>query len=241
MEAHRVQLGIDRVARLEWAFLPTLGHNPDVPALHEGMAENPEFFVEVVCAVYRPKDGGDSKLDEPESTEQREARARNGYHLLSSWSTTPGSSGDQVDPSQLRSWLQSAEHLLRDRGRLEVGRVHIGHVLATVPPDPDGTWPPLVVRDLLQEEGNEEFESGFVTEILNSRGVTTRGLEDGGIQEIELVRQYRADADRFADAWPRVASLLRSVASSYEADARRNEDSAEANIQTPADMSRRGL
>jgi hypothetical protein len=227
LEAHRGDLGVDRVASLEWAFLPALGYDPDVPALHESMVENPEFFVEVVSAVYRPRDGTDSDREDTDSTGQHEARARNGYHLLSSWSKPPGLIGDTLDAERLRTWLDVAESLLQAHGRLEVGRVHIGSVLARAPADPDGGWPPRVVRDLLQEAGSEEIESGFVTEILNSRGVTSRGLEDGGAQELALAQRYRADAERFADEWPRVASLLRSVARSYEADAKRNEDSAE--------------
>ena len=48
-------MGVDRLARLEWGLLPALGHDPDAPSLHQGMAEDPESFVEVVCAVYRPR------------------------------------------------------------------------------------------------------------------------------------------------------------------------------------------
>ena len=80
LEEYRDHLGIDRVAQLEWVFLSELGYDSTVPALHDGMAENPEFFVEVVCAVYRPRDGDDSESTESESTDQREARARNAYH-----------------------------------------------------------------------------------------------------------------------------------------------------------------
>lgn len=227
LEANRERLGVDRVASLEWAFLPALGFDPDVPALHEGMAQNPELFVEIVCAVFRPRDDSGSGVESEDTTGQREARARNSYRLLSSWSEPPGLIGDQLDADELRSWLDEAERLLRDRGRLEVGRMQIGSVLATAPADPDGSWPPRVVGDFLQEAGNEEIERGFVTKILNSRGVTSRGPGDGGAQEIALAERYQADAERFADEWPRVASLLRSVAGSYEADAKRNEDSAE--------------
>lgn len=132
-----------------------------------------------------------------------------------------------IDSERLHAWLEEARRLLEQRGRLEVGLVHFGHVLAAAPPDPDGSWPPQVVRDLIQELESEEVESGLSTEIFNRRGITSRGPEEGGAQEDALAGKYRADADAFADEWPRIAGILRRIANSYDADARRNEDSAE--------------
>ncbi len=227
LERHRGSIGVDRLARLEWGLLPALGHDPDAPALHEGMATNPAFFVDVVCSVYRSRNEDLDPEHDDADDEQRQARAHNGYRLLSSWHHPPGLSGDGIDAERLHEWLEEAERLLRERGRLEVGLVHLGQVLASAPPDDGATRPPRVVRDLLEELQSEEVESGLSTELFNRRGVTSRGLEEGGAQEASLAAEFRADADRFADEWPRIAALYRRIASSYEADARRNEESAE--------------
>jgi hypothetical protein len=227
LERHRDLIGVDRLARLEWAWLPALGFDPEVPSLHEGMTENPDFFVEVVCAVYRPRNDDEEQDTDDVIDEQREARAHNGYRLLSSWDRPPGLVDSTIDEERLHEWLREAERLLRDRGRLEVGLVHIGQVLASAPADEESLWPPRVVRDLFEELHNEQVEGGFSTAIFNNRGVTSRGLEEGGEKEIALATRYRSDADRFADEWPRTAAVLRRLASSYEEDARRNDDSAE--------------
>ena len=227
LERQRNAVGGDRVARLEWAFLSALGYDAQVPSLHEGMADNPEFFVDVVCMVFRPRDAESSSGSDDPSSEQHEGQARNGYRLLSSWNVIPGLVDGQVDGESLRIWLGLAMRLLDDRGRLEVGMLQIGHVLASAPPDPDGSWPPEVVRDILEELQSEKVEGGLSTAIINRRGVTWRGLEEGGTQETELAAKYKADADRWADEWPRLAALLRSIAKSYEGFARLNEDSAE--------------
>lgn len=71
------------------------------------------------------------------------------------------------------------------------------------------------------------MEEGFYVEVLNRRGVTNRGLEDGGAQELELVKRYQNAAQRVADRWPRTAAILRKIAKSYESEAQRNEEEAE--------------
>ena len=87
--------------------------------------------------------------------------------------------------------------LLAERGRTEVGLQQIGQVLGHTPPDPDGTWPGVVVRDLLEELQLEHIETGLYLQIVNGRGITSRGLEDGGDQELRallLTTGHRAEA-----------------------------------------------
>lgn len=117
--------------------------------------------------------------------------------------------------------------LLAERGRTEVGLQQIGQVLGHTPPDADGTWPCIVVQDLLEEVQLDHIETGLYLQIVNSRGVTSRGLEDGGDQELRLASGYRVNAEVLADNAPRVAGLFRRIAASYESDARRNEEDAE--------------
>jgi len=230
LEQHRDSVGEDRLASLEWAFLPALGFEPTVPSLHVRMAEDPAFFLEIVSTVYRARSGeeeNEESLSE-EDAEKRRRRATNGYHLLSSWARPPGLGDDGfLDPSRLEEWVGEARRLLQEADRLEVGEVHLGQVLASAPSRDGEAWPPESVRDLLEDLQSEEIESGLRTELLNGRGVTSRGLEDGGALERDLFDKYRQDADLFADRWPRTARILRSIAENYERDARRNEELAE--------------
>jgi hypothetical protein len=52
-------------------------------------------------------------------------------------------------------------------------------------------------------------------------------LEDGGRQELALAEKYRTEADAVTDGWPRTAVVLRALATRYEADSRREEETAE--------------
>jgi hypothetical protein len=217
-------VGRERIARLQWAFLPALGFEPKVQVLHRFLSSDPAFFVDVLIKVYRGKSCDDNDDESPE----RARIATNGYRLLSSWSTVPGLREDgSVDAQELRVWIDGALAGLDEAGRRDIGEIYIGQILACAPGESDGQWPPRTVRDLLEELQNERIEEGLITKTLNRRGMTTRSPQDGGVQEQDLAEKYRHEAEGFADEWPRTAAILRALARFYDHDARREEGSAE--------------
>jgi hypothetical protein len=227
LERHKDAVGHARLASLEWAYLPVLGHEPDVPALHSAMADDPSFFVEIVKTVYRSRTDDDENGQE-EPSEDQKARAINGYRLLSSWERVPGLAGDgSLDGRALENWAREVVRLLREADRAEVGLVHVGRMLASSPPDADGIWPGEAVAELLEEMQSDQLEDGLRSEILNRRGVTMRALGDGGVQEADLAAKYSADARTVADRSPRAAAILRGVSAIYESEARRHDQSSE--------------
>ncbi|WP_146069526.1 hypothetical protein [Cryobacterium sp. Y11] len=232
LEAMRNHLEPGDLIRLQWSYLPALGYDAKIPALSQSLAADPAEFVGIVCTVYRarPKsEDGDGDGDEDQDGEdgRNASMASNAYRLLNAWDTPPGLVDGVMNAEALRAWLERAMDLLAEQGRTEVGLQHIGQVLGHTPPDADGTWPGLVVRDLLEEVHLDHIESGLYLHIVNGRGVTSRGMEDGGDQERALAAGYRANAEALADVAPRVAGLFRRIAVSYEGDARHNEGVAE--------------
>jgi hypothetical protein len=226
LEGRREEVGEARLAQLEWAYLQVLGLEPKVPTLHDAMTTDPAFFVQIISTVFRAANA-DEQSDE-EMDEARTRRATNAYHLLGSWRTPPGSREDgTLDPEHLKAWTGKALELLAESDRLEVGELYIGQVLQAANPDPDGLWPPAVIRDLLEDIQSERIERGLSLAVSNRRGMTTRALDEGGRQERELASSYRTQADQVADQWPRTAAIMRGLAESYEADARREDAEAE--------------
>jgi tRNA A-37 threonylcarbamoyl transferase component Bud32 len=58
----------------------------------------------------------------------------------------------------------------------------------------------------------------------NKRGMTSRGLTEGGQQEYDLAARYNAWAEAIEVTHPRTAAALRGVAESYREEGRRNDD-----------------
>jgi hypothetical protein len=212
----------ERLGQLEWALRPALGYGAHSPVLEEQLAADPEFFVQVLSMVFKPRNA-DAGEDVPEHL------ASNAYQLLDDWHVVPGGLGEgvAVDPVALNAWVDEALRLASEADRLEIALDQIGKVLAKAPGDTDGTWPAAPVRDVIERIGRSELDDGFRVQILNSRGVQTRGLAEAGDRERERAAHYTRLAELVTDGSPRTAAALRGVAASYAADARYFDEQAE--------------
>lgn len=227
----------ERIAQLEWSFLSALEHTGRPFKIHHSLADSPELFVSLLTKLYRPRLSDEEQGAQEESATDEEAEKperesaewlHNAYRLLSGWKTVPGTREDGAfDPQRLRDWVAKARRLASEVNRREVGDIHIGHVLAHSPADQDGLTPLIAVRDLIEETGSSDIEQGFQTEVFNSRGPWSRGLDTGGVQERSLSASYAEHAVKFADRWPRTARIFKALADEYERDARRVDEDAE--------------
>lgn len=211
------------LARLEWLYLPLLRHGDRPPRLlHQELAKDPEFFAEVITWIFR------GEAEDREPTDELQARARAGFDLLESWKGLPGLSKDgTVDARVLQEWVHNARTILHDQSRGDIGDQQVGSVLRYSPKGDDGVWPHEAVRELIEELEAEHVERGIEVQVYNSRGVTSRGVYDGGDQERELADQYSEWAEATQARWPRTSAMLRRIAESYERDARHHDDDAE--------------
>jgi hypothetical protein len=212
-----------RLAFLEWALLPLLEQHERPPRLlHRELARNPDFFAEIIALVFR------AEGDEPRDlSEQEQARARHGDDLLDSWRSVPGSTGNDVDASALSDWVRRARAATAASGRGPIGDERIGQVLSGSPMGTDGTWPHAAVRDVIEEVVSADLERGIEVGIWNSRGVVSKAIGEGGLQERQLAERYAGFASGVGDRWPRTAAMLRRLAEGYRADARREDQEAE--------------
>ena len=74
----RAEISREQLARLEYRALPLLRWtNSENLAIHELMAEDPAFFVQVICDVFLPAHR--DKAQDTKPTLEAEARAQAGY------------------------------------------------------------------------------------------------------------------------------------------------------------------
>lgn len=212
------------IAQFEWAYFQLLEHSRSPRALFAQLKRDPAFFVDRVSWVYRGKSERRRQLDEGATR-----RAQNAWSVLQAWRDLPGRREDgSIDRQHLHKWVKQARLMLAERDRADIGDEQIGQVLSGSPPGTDGAWPAEPVRELIEDIGSRELETGLHIGMTNSRGVTSRGIYDGGQQERELAARYRDWAKITASQWPRTSRVLRGLADDYERDARRMDLEAEA-------------
>ncbi len=213
------------LARLEWRLMPALSYHERSPdALHRLMAEDPEFFVEILSLVF-PAEGE----DRGEVSRQDRLRATSGYSVLASWRTIPGQGGcGEVHGAELRRWIGSAIPALERAGRTKIGHQQIGQMLSGGLQDADSTWPCILIREIIEELGSTHLETGFCTGVYNSCGaVTVRHPSAGGAPERALAERYEGYATAVRASHPRTAGALRRIGQWYREQASREDFESE--------------
>ncbi|MHB8637984.1 MAG: hypothetical protein ACYC96_16110 [Fimbriimonadaceae bacterium] len=210
-----------RVARLEFIFAELLTMIRRPAAINNLMIEDPSLFVLMLRSVYKPQEG----LVESSPSDDDLPPPTLSHRLLDDLRTLPGSTpGGQVDVEVLRSWVASGRKLAAAAAREMMFDIRLGEWFAHSPRGADGGFPHEAVRTIIDDLESSELENGFVIGVLNSRGVTTRHMGEGGDQERTLAASYDSDAEKAKVKWPRTAAALRVLRDSY-LDQAKQEDS----------------
>jgi hypothetical protein len=225
---HEERVDKGELARREYAYLPLLAGSlakTDL-ALHEILADDPEFFVRVLCDLYKP---ASARSEESEPTKEVRLRAEFALQLLRSWKKPPGvTPSREVEPDKFGEWVKAARQLAAKSERIDVADREIGKVLFYFPSDPgDSVWPHLELRQLLETLQNDNIETGIELEQFNSRGVVNKAMFEGGAQERLLAQKWRDIAEKLGLRWPRTRAMCERIAASWESDGKREDERAE--------------
>ena len=225
----RSDVSEEALVALEWMYLPVLTHSRrPAKALLKALSNQPELFVQMLKAAFKPNE--DSGVSEPELEDPELAGsiARQAYKLLDLWNRIPGTSDNgMIDSVVLEEWIKGARSLAQAAGRIEVADSKIGKMLSASPIGVDGNWPTEAVRDAIDLFRSRPMTEGFWIGKRNRRGVTSRGPRDGGELERQEAAKYRKWAKAISFDHPHTAKALDMLAESYEHEAQRHDESTE--------------
>lgn len=212
--ADRPDTTLEQMASLEFTYLPMLRNDPK--ALHKLLLEQPSFFMEMVCQVFRAKDEKAAEI-----SASQKSRATNAYRLLKSLKSLPGQSDQEVNQDTLLAWCLELRCLAAEQSRQDITDQLIGQVLAHAPlSSKDGAWPHEAVRHVIETLASSQVELGIRIERFNMRGVFCKSMGEGGDQERSLAHQAREWADASLD-FVRTNALLELIAQAWLKDAER--------------------
>jgi len=217
-----------RIITLELFFFPWMRNTKrKAKQLFEALEKEPALFTDLVGMSYRQE-----KPAAPERTEATEpvddsamVRARTIRKILTAWNGVPGAALPDANEKaeKLLDWATQSLELTRTRGYESGGIVEVAKVLARAGAAPDGVWPCLATRKLLERDGSERLAINVHTARRNLRGAHWRSE---GEEERTLAAGYKRDADKLRTEWPKTAALLDELSSAYLRDA--EEEEAEA-------------
>jgi transcriptional regulator with XRE-family HTH domain len=215
-----------QLVELEWQYFALLRHGTRPPRrLSKALATYPEFFVQLLCLMWRPSPESGVEEPEPENQQNAEALASRAYQVLHQWDHIPGADDNgAIDAEALDTWMKAARDLCRSRGREEAGDRQIGDILSAAAGKGIAAWPPKPIREALERYRSAPLERGFELGVYNRHGVTVRAPLDGGGQERDWAEYFRAQARAFAVDWERTSDLMDRLAEHYEADAKRQDE-----------------
>ena len=224
----RVGVSEEEMARLEFLYVTALEHeNHRIPNLERQVGKSPALFVQALALAYRRNDGGiDPPEWQPKDAEHSSAVGTATHRLLQNIKRIPGTDNEtgKINEKDLRTWVKETQSLCAKYGRAKIGDQYIGQIFSASAVGDDGLWPCLAVRNVMEECGNEDIASGVHMGVYNSRGVHARG--EGGGPERALAEKYRNWARKLGFECPYVASVVESIAGTYDHEAAREDSEA---------------
>ena len=210
------------------SLLTRVGTQVGVPHLEAELASNPESFVQLLKWLYSPKNK-DQKRKEQKclSKEQIRNAATRSRLMLEAWRKIPGMQEDgTIDEAELREWIDVARALAEECDRLEVADVHIGQLLAKYPEDLPN-WPARTIFQVIEDINTKEIKKGYSVGMYNKRGVTTRGIFDGGGIERDRAEYFGELASSLMCDYPNVAGIFQQLHVAYGELANNHDEMAE--------------
>ncbi|MCK6613720.1 MAG: hypothetical protein L6Q47_05740 [Ignavibacteriaceae bacterium] len=228
---NRTDVEKETLIHLEWLYLAILTPYKEgggVKYLEEELANNPEFFVEVLKCIYRPKDETIAEKERARIPDvEYKNRAEQAFRLLYAWKKIPGMKEDNtIDEAVLRGWIDKARILAEKASRLHNADVEIGRILAKDPEDVM-QWPQEIILQIIEELNTDELKSGYSAEMYNKRGFSTRGAFEGGDIEREKAAYFEKLANDFKYKYPSVAEIFKQMQIGYLAEAKTRDEEAE--------------
>ena len=216
------------IALLQFQYFRAFETKSGALTLYSEMASDPEFFMEFASLAFKPRDAQDDRPDVHESI------VSTAWQVLHQGRAVPGADDDgTVEPTHFSYWVAQVRARAAELHRSAPVDSTIGSWLSSCPTDPDGVWPCRPVRELLEDPAAETIRNGFVCGVRNNRGIHSRGIFDGGLQERTLADKYRAFAQPLLGTFPLTAACLLEITRGYEFDARTHDDEADMMREHP--------
>lgn len=221
----------EEMSRLEWYYAGILTddiwHRPP-KLLHAEMAKVPKFYFDIIKAIYKPKDDIELELEEKEGLSEEAVINRSNvcWKILRSFETIPGDNDNVINYDILKNWVDEVIKLSKEAKRETITLDKIGELLAYSQPM-DNVWPPEPVCKIIEYLKSDYVDEAFYVSERNKRGTVSKGMFEGGQQELDMEKKYLEFSDKIDPKYIRTKKILKMIAQSYKYDSMSEDERAE--------------
>ncbi len=209
-------ISIKDISEIEMIYLLWLdSRSPVKPlAIRYRLANEPEFFCELIKLFYRKKHS--DAHEEPIS----EHVGKRLYHLIFEFCVVPGTDWDGCYHEDVfTNWMTYCKKWGKEEDREEVLLQTIGQGLSHARKLDDGLIDEFIINELNKIE-NDEMRRGYCIGVFNQRGVVT--VDPEGKPELQLAKKYNEMAEKVESmGYAKYAEALRNIATGYTNEAMR--------------------
>ena len=219
------------IAKLEWLYLPVIGsygtkYKPK--HLHRELANDPEFFVQILKWVYKPNNDSITEAErENVSAEIQQNYAVQGYRLLDKFRMIPGMDDqNKIDGIVLNQWTDKVRAAAKEADRLDAADRAIGKLFAQYPENIGKIWPPDEISAIIENINSKSMKSSFSMETTNKRGFTSRGPYEGGEIERSNAAYFKKLSEAHRLKHRNISKIFKDIAAKYLLQAKEEDEQA---------------
>lgn len=211
------QIDKEKLSEIEFLYLPWLGEDSSVSpkALKYKIANNPEFFCQMIELFYKKRNDETSK--EPINKELGDRL----FAILYKFDVVPGTDWEsKFDSEACIKWIEYSLNWGKSNDRDEVLQQTIGNGLSYAQKTSDGLIDETLMQ-ILDKKENEHIRRGYRTGTYNQRGV--HWVDPEGKAEKTLYEQFSSMANKVEEkGYSRFAKILIDIANGYLQEAEEN-------------------
>jgi len=172
---------------------------------HYMFKRNAYLFAEIISLIYKRDDGS---YDESIDSEKKRVL----FSLERDMKFCPGEENGSINKDILDKWVNEFNSYLEYQHQDSMFYDQLGKLFACSPSGSDGFFPHEVIREKIEEIGNEELMNSFAFAIIYGRGVHN---VTGGKDEYKLGEKYAEISRKFSVRYPKTAKIFSIISRSF--------------------------
>lgn len=181
---------------------------------------NANYYADILSLIYKNENGNsDYILDEN--------KFKCLYELETDIKFCPGEENGSISEVILNKWIDLFNNRLGNQGQAYLFYIKLGKLFANSPTGSDGLFPHEVVREKIEEIGNDELINAVAKSIIYGRGAY---WSTGGKEEFKLAQKYRELSKKFAIHYPKTSKIFSIISTDYFMESEHERQLAENEI-----------